>query len=94
MGLAGAEDDLMVVTDGGTILRLPVAQVRAMSRAAKGVRIIDVREQQVVASYAVPSSEPEAMEKAATTAPADLQNGGPPEDLDDMMGGLTGGEDE
>jgi len=90
MGLAGAEDDLMVVTDGGTILRLPVGQVRALSRAAKGVRIIDVRGQQVVASYAVPSSEPEAMEKAAPSAPSE----GPPEDLDDMMGGLTGGEDE
>jgi DNA gyrase subunit A len=32
--------DLMVVTDGGTIIRLPVDQVNTYSRYAKGVRII------------------------------------------------------
>ncbi len=85
MGLVGPEDDLMVVTDQGTIIRLPVGQVRAMSRQAKGVRIIDARGQVVVASYAVPSSEPEATEKAE--APTNPQT--PPEDLDEIMGGIT-----
>ncbi len=94
MGLVGPEDDLMVVTDQGTIIRLAVAEVRALSRKAKGVRLIDARGQQVVASYAVPSSEPEATDKsgATTGAPASPQD--PPEDLDDLMGGLTGQEDE
>ena len=92
MLLVESEDDLMVVTDQGTIIRLPVAEVRAMSRAAKGVRIIDARgsDEQVVASYAVPSSEPEGNEKEGGAGPSE----GPPEDLDDLMGGLTGQEDE
>jgi len=92
MGLVGPEDDLMVVTDQGTIIRLAVAEVRAMSRKAKGVRIIDARGQQVVASYAVPSSEPEATTTEAKGVTASPQD--PPEDLDDLMGGLTGPEDE
>ncbi len=103
MEVVGGEDDLMVVTDQGMIIRLPVAEVRAMSRAAKGVRIIkldDDDDQVVVASYAVPSSEPEATDKGAVgeggaeaegTAKSSPQE--PPEDLDDLMGDMSDGED-
>ncbi len=88
MGLVDPEDDLMVVTDQGTIIRLPVGEVRAMSRQAKGVRIIDARGQVVVASYAVPSSEPEATDaNTKLEAPTNPQT--PPEDLDEIMGGIT-----
>jgi len=42
--------DLMVVTDGGTIIRLPVDQVNTYSRYAKGVRIIKPGEGELVVS--------------------------------------------
>ena len=85
-------DDLMVVTDGGTIVRIPIAQIRAYSRSAKGVRIIDVRGEQVVASYSVPASDaeptvPEAVKQAAAQTEAIDK------DLDDLMG-TSGNEDE
>ncbi|MFO0746819.1 MAG: DNA gyrase subunit A [Myxococcota bacterium] len=83
-------DDLMVVTDAGTIVRIPVSQVRAMGRSAKGVRIIDVRGEQVVGSYSVPSSDsvPEAPAGAPTdTAAFD-------KDLDDLVGASGTTEDE
>jgi DNA gyrase subunit A len=84
MTLAGAEDDLMVVTDQGTIIRLPVDQVRALSRKARGTRVIALSdEQQVVASYAVPSSEPEAKTPEAPK-PAKTM-----EELDEIMRGMT-----
>jgi DNA gyrase subunit A len=41
-------DDLMVVTDGGTIIRMPVRDVRSYSRYAKGVRVISVPKGDVV----------------------------------------------
>ena len=88
MSLVGPEDDLMVVTDQGTIIRLPINQVRAYSRAAKGVRIIDARGQEVVSSHAVPSGEPEAKTDIETKVSEDV--------LDDPdMDALAGaGEDE
>ncbi|MCB9732290.1 MAG: DNA gyrase subunit A [Deltaproteobacteria bacterium] len=53
------DDDLMLVTDGGTIIRLPVAEIRAYSRAAKGVRIINLSNEKVVSINPVPASEEE-----------------------------------
>lgn len=54
-----AEDDLMVVSDGGTIMRMPVADIRAYSRAAKGVRVISLRDEKVVSIHAVSASDDE-----------------------------------
>ena len=88
MSLVGPEDDLMVVTDQGTIIRLPINQVRAYSRAAKGVRIIDARGQEVVSSHAVPSGEPEAKTDAETKASEDVMDD---PDMDALAGA---GEDE
>lgn len=45
-----SEDDLMIVTDGGTIIRTPVEDIRAYSRGAKGVRIIKMGPDETVAS--------------------------------------------
>ena len=88
MSLVGPEDDLMVVTDQGTIIRLPINQVRAYSRAAKGVRIIDARGQEVVSSHAVPSGEPEAKTDAEKKASEDVMDD---PDMDALAGA---GEDE
>jgi len=101
MAVVGPEDDLMVVTDHGTIIRVPIAQVRAYSRAAKGVKVIDARGQQVVASYAVPSGEPETpvvTKDSAAPAIGATNNaevgavGLDDPDMDEMVG--SGGEDE
>ncbi len=53
---ASHDEDLMVVTDRGMIIRLPVADVRAYSRQARGVRIITLSDDERVASIStVPS---------------------------------------
>jgi DNA gyrase subunit A len=85
MTLAGAQDDLMVVTDQGTIIRLPVEQVRALSRKARGTRVIALSDDQhVVASYAVPSGEPEAKTPTEAVKPAKTM-----EELDEIMGDIA-----
>jgi len=54
------DQDLMVVTNGGTIIRLPIAEVRVYSRQAKGVRIIALNEgEKVVSIHPVEASEEE-----------------------------------
>ncbi|MCC6625679.1 MAG: DNA gyrase subunit A [Deltaproteobacteria bacterium] len=90
MAAVEASDDLMVVTDGGTIVRIPVEQVRAMGRSAQGVRIISVRDEKVVGSYAVPSSdaEPVAPAGAEEAVSAEIDK-----DLDDLVGAAGGSEE-
>ena len=62
-------DDLMVVTDGGTIIRMAVNDVRTYSRYAKGVRVISVpKGEQVVSIFSVaPSTDEDDIESDELT---------------------------
>jgi DNA gyrase subunit A len=44
--------DLMIITQFGNILRSPVAALRVMGRATQGVRLINLRENDIIASVA------------------------------------------
>jgi DNA gyrase subunit A len=46
------EDDVMLVTDGGKIIRMPVAEIRVSGRNTQGVRLIGMGEDEHVASLA------------------------------------------
>jgi DNA gyrase subunit A len=46
------EDDVMLVTDGGKIIRMPVAEIRVSGRNTQGVRLIGMEEKERVASLA------------------------------------------
>ncbi len=93
-----SSDDLMVVTDGGTIIRTPVEQIRAYSRSAKGVRIIRMGEDETVASiYRVTASDdddellPEsiAAEPDASGEPSESADDGAPEAATDAEADAT-----
>ncbi len=44
--------DLMIITQYGNVLRSPVAALRVMGRATQGVRLINLRENDIIASVA------------------------------------------
>jgi len=44
--------DLMIITQFGNILRSPVAALRVMGRATQGVRLINLKENDIIASVA------------------------------------------
>jgi len=46
-------DDLMIITQFGNILRSPVSALRVMGRATQGVRLINLRENDIIASVAI-----------------------------------------
>ena len=53
------EDDLMVITNAGIVIRTPLAQVRVASRNTQGVKIMNLEGRQRVSSIAiVPHEEP------------------------------------
>ncbi|MGB8492751.1 MAG: DNA gyrase subunit A [Bacteroidales bacterium] len=45
-------DDLMIITQYGNILRSPVSALRIMGRATQGVRLINLKESDIIASVA------------------------------------------
>lgn len=60
------QHDLMIITQYGNILRSPVLALRVMGRATQGVRLINLRENDIIASVAcvLVSEEEEAEEKS------------------------------
>jgi DNA gyrase subunit A len=48
-------DDLMIITQYGNILRSPVSALRVMGRATQGVRLINLKESDIIASVAIVS---------------------------------------
>jgi DNA gyrase subunit A len=46
-------DDLMVITKSGTTIRLEVSKIRTTGRTTQGVRLINLREGESVASVAI-----------------------------------------
>ncbi len=44
------EEDLMIVTDFGMLIRIPISQISSMSRVTQGVRLINLKDNQKVSS--------------------------------------------
>ena len=51
------ESDLMIMTDSGIIIKLPLEQVSTLKRATQGVRLINLKEDQKVSTVAVVDKE-------------------------------------
>ena len=45
--------DLMIITDSGMVMRMPLEQVSTLKRATQGLRLIKLRDDQVVANVAI-----------------------------------------
>ncbi len=53
------DEDLMVITDKGTVIRMEMSQISTFSRNAKGVTIVKLREGESITSVSVVRSEEE-----------------------------------
>lgn len=57
------DEDLMIITDNGIIIRLPLSQVSSTGRVAQGVRLINLKDNQKVSTVAIiKNDEKEACE--------------------------------
>ena len=52
-------EDLMIITNSGTIIRLPIEQVSSTGRVAQGVRLINLKDDQKVSTVAMIEKEKE-----------------------------------
>lgn len=65
------ENDLMIITQNGLTIRLPISSLRVMGRAAQGVRLINLKETDRIASVARVTFENDAEADEDVIAPDD-----------------------
>lgn len=53
------EEDLMIITDTGIVMRMPMSQISTLKRATQGVRLINLKDNQRVATVAIIQHEDE-----------------------------------
>ena len=68
------EDQLMIVTDGGQLIRCPVRNIRIVSRSSRGVTVIRVKDDERVVSVERIEESDDADDAEITQA--DLESGG------------------
>ena len=56
------DQDLMIITDSGIIIKLPLDQVSTLKRATQGVRLINLKDEQKVSTVAIVEKEEESEE--------------------------------
>ena len=56
------DDDLMIITDSGIMIRISLAQIYTLKRATQGVRLINLKENQKVSTVALVKREEEETE--------------------------------
>ena len=71
------ENDLMIITQAGLTIRMSVADIRETGRAAQGVKLINLREGDAIASVTVVPKEEEeespAEEQSLQEEPAEME---------------------
>lgn len=65
--ITSTEDDLMVISNGGQIIRVPIAGVSKIGRATQGVRIMKLPEGETVCSVALVHEPDEGSEQLTLT---------------------------
>ena len=71
------ENDIMIITTGGTIIRMHADTISRIGRATRGVRVMNVKDNDEVATVDVTERDDEAETQAPEETAADLS----PEDL-------------
>ncbi len=80
--------DLMIITDSGMVMRMPLEQVSTLKRATQGLRLIKLRDDQVVANVAVVEKFEEAeqvLENSDSNSDVDNDNSSSNDDNNDSV---------
>ncbi|GIV31356.1 MAG: DNA gyrase subunit A [Saprospiraceae bacterium] len=70
------EDNLMITTKNGIVIRVPVSDIRIMGRATQGVRVIRVEEGDEIADVTVVAKDEDEEENGATSNGSPLNQNG------------------
>ena len=54
--------DLMIITNSGMVIRIPIAQITVMSRVTQGIRLMNLREGQKVSTVSIVEKDEDSSE--------------------------------
>jgi len=66
--LVGEDEDIMLITDDGTIIRMPVSGISVIGRVSQGVRVMRVTDESRIVGVTATEREEEAAEETEETA--------------------------
>jgi DNA gyrase subunit A len=89
----GEDDEVMLVTDRGRLIRLRVSDIRVIGRNTQGVKLLDVDEGERVVSLARVAEGDYKNGAARATAETPAEGAGEPEDADDVVEAGDGGDE-
>ena len=72
--LVHEDEDIILITDDGTVIRMPVAGISVLGRNTQGVRLMRVDEGSKVVCVARPEADEEEPEEAETPAESEIPN--------------------
>ncbi len=73
--IVNGKEDLMIITDSGIIIRLPLSQVSSTGRVAQGVKLINLKDNQKVSTIAIiEHNEEESEVEEQQTIEQDVEN--------------------
>ena len=61
--IINGDEDLMIITNNGIIIRLPISQISTTGRVAQGVRLINLKDNQTVSNVAIIEHQEEETEE-------------------------------
>ena len=76
--IVGNSTDAVIVTDAGTVMRMPIGQISTLGRVTQGVRLINLKNEQKVSTMCLivsdeDSNDTESTEEVATEAVENVQ---------------------
>ena len=66
--LVGEDEDIMLITDDGTIIRMPVDGISVIGRVSQGVRVMRVPDESRIVGVTATEREEDAPEENAEAA--------------------------
>lgn len=59
--------DVMIITDSGMVIKMPLNQISTLKRATQGVRLINLKDENKVATIAVVDSDDDNLNSSEIT---------------------------
>ena len=69
------DNDILLIADNGIIIRTPIAQISSLSRVSQGVKVMRLKEENVIVSVALVNKEEEEPNEDNVNADESMQNG-------------------
>ena len=61
------KQDVMIITDSGMVIKMPLNQISTLKRATQGVRLINLKDENKVATIAVVDSDDDNLNSSEIT---------------------------